>query len=88
MKTLLRAFALIAVLAPCSLATSGHAIPTTNGTCHTICINPVTHTVTPVSRSTTEQECCSGTVNPCPAGSNPTAVSFQPAGGSLRRCAV
>jgi hypothetical protein len=87
MKTLLRTFSLTAALALCALATTGHAI-STNGTCHTVCVNPVTHTFTSVNWYTTEQECCNGTFNPCPAGSNPTAVSFQPTGGSLRRCSL
>jgi hypothetical protein len=89
MKTLLRATALTTALALSLFAMTGHAaISSTSGICHTVCINPTTHTFTTVNWSTTEQECCSGTFNPCPAGSNPGAVSFQPTGGSTRRCAV
>lgn len=89
MKTPLRTFALAAALALSALAMTGHAIlPPPNGTCRTICYNPSTQTISQVSWSTTESVCCSGTVNPCPAGSVPRTSSFQPNGGFARLCPI
>ncbi len=85
MKTLLRISALTATLALSVFATTGRA--DVYGTCRTGCFNPSTHKSTVVAWNTTAQECCYGTFNPCPEGSEPTgAVSFQPAGGSIGRC--
>lgn len=87
MKTLLRTFALTAALALTAFATTGHAV-TTNGNCHLVCLNPTTHMGSTLVVLTTEAQCCSSSFNPCPAGSSPTAVSFQPLGGRLQRCAA
>ncbi|HEY2294718.1 MAG TPA: hypothetical protein VGM86_28790 [Thermoanaerobaculia bacterium] len=87
MKTLLRTTALTAALALSVFAMTGHAsITNPNGTCRTICYNPSTQTISQVSWFTTESTCCSGTVNPCPAGSVPRTSSFQPTGGFTKLC--
>jgi hypothetical protein len=87
MKTLLRTTGLVAALTLASFATARGAFPQ-NGTCRTTCFNPTTHTITQVSWQTTESVCCSGTVNPCPAGTTPTVSSFLPNGGFARLCSI
>ena len=86
MKTLLRTSALTAALALSVFATTGHAVINQNGTCRTICFNPSTITISQVSWFTDETTCCSGTVNPCPAGTVPRTSSFQPTGGFTKLC--
>ena len=87
MKALLRTTALTAALALSAFAMTGHAsITNPNGTCRTLCFDPVNHTITQVNWSTTESVCCSGTVNPCPPGTNPTTSSFLPNGGFAKLC--
>jgi hypothetical protein len=86
MKTLLRTSGLVAALALASFATA-RAFPQ-NGICRTFCFNPTTHTLTQVSWQTTQSLCCSGTVNPCPPGSNPSASSFTPNGGAAMLCSI
>lgn len=88
MKTLLRTSVLTAALALSAFATAGHAVINQNGTCRTTCHNSSTGTITQVSWFTTESTCCSGTVNPCPAGTDPTFSSFQPTGGFAMVCPI
>ncbi len=87
MKILFRTSALAAALALSAFAMTGQAV-TTNGNCHIVCLNPTTHMGSSIVVYTTETQCCSSSFNPCPAGTNPTAVSFQPLGGRLERCAA
>lgn len=88
MKTLFRASALAAALVVSLFATTSHVNADTSGNCHVICINSTTHAFTSITYFTTESACCSGSFNPCPAGSTPGARSFQPLNGSLQRCAI
>ena len=86
MKNLLRTSGLVAALALASFATA-HGIQQ-NGTCTTYCYNSTTHTLSQVNWQTTESQCCSGTVNPCPPGSTPRSASFLPNGGAARLCPI
>ncbi len=88
MKTLLRTTSLAAALALSVLAVTGHAVINPYGTCRTFCYDPSTQTISQVSWYTTESICCSGTVNPCPPGTNPGGSSFLPNGGFARLCAA
>jgi hypothetical protein len=88
MKTLLRTSVLTAALALSVFAMTGHAIINPYGTCRTTCYNPSTQTISQVNWYTTESTCCSGTVNPCPAGTNPTFSSFQPTNGYAMVCQI
>ncbi|HEX3553506.1 MAG TPA: hypothetical protein VIA62_09785 [Thermoanaerobaculia bacterium] len=85
MKTLLRTSGLVAALALASFASARGAFPQ-NGTCRTTCFNFTAHTITTVSWQTTESQCCSGTINPCPAGTTSTTSSFTPNGGVAKLC--
>ena len=87
MKTLLRTSGLVAALALAFFATARGALPQ-NGICHTTCFNSTTHTITSVNWQTDEKTCCSGTVNPCPAGTIMTTASFTPNGGFARFCPI
>lgn len=42
--------------------------------------------ITLVSLSTTEAQCCSGDLNPCPAGTTPGGFIFVPTSGLPRFC--
>jgi len=85
MKTLLRTSGLVAALALASFAAARGAFPT-NGTCRTTCYNPTTQTIIQVNWPSTESQCCSQTVNPCPAGSSPTLYAFFPNSGFAKLC--
>ncbi|MBW8873967.1 MAG: hypothetical protein JF614_03315 [Acidobacteria bacterium] len=85
MKTLLRTSGLVALLSLTALATArGARISSSFGTCRTTCVGSGSFTT--ASWQTTESQCCSGTVNPCPPGMTPGASSFTPAGGFARFC--
>jgi hypothetical protein len=85
MKTLLRSSALAAALVLTVFAT-GHADPVPTGTCQIFCSNPDTGAYSTQYWATTEAQCCSQTLNPCPAGSTPTVYSFQPYYGFAELC--
>jgi hypothetical protein len=85
MKTLLRASALAAALALILLAT-GHATPVPTGTCEIFCSNLDTGSYSTQYWGSTEGECCSQTLNPCPAGATPTVYAFQPYYGFAELC--
>ncbi len=57
------------------------------GTCRTVCVI-AGGGITVVPWSATESQCCSGAVNPCPAGSTPSTSSFTPNGGFARICPI
>jgi hypothetical protein len=85
MKTLLRSSALAAALVLTVFAT-GHADPVPTGTCQIFCSNPDTGAYSTQYWATTEAQCCSQTLDPCPAGSIPTVYSFQPYYGFAELC--
>jgi hypothetical protein len=63
MKNLFRTSLLVAALASTALA----PVPaSTTVTCHTTCVKNLS--MTTVVWTTTQADCCSTTVNPCPAG--------------------
>lgn len=84
MKILLRISGLALLLSLTALATAQNARAAAFGTCRTFCTGSGSFTT--VSWQTTESQCCSGTVNPCPAGMTPGGASFTPAGGFARFC--
>ncbi len=87
MKALFRTSALAAALALSALAMAGHAFA--NGNCHFVCYNPTTHMFTQANATSTQAQCCSGTLNPCPPGYSaglPTYSPPTPPGGSPQRC--
>lgn len=56
----------------------------TSGTCSIACFG--NNTITRYNVSSTYDQCCSGSINPCPAGTNPRVIGFTPYGGSTSRC--
>jgi hypothetical protein len=56
-----------------------------SGSCTTQCSKAGTRG-TLVSWGATESQCCSSNPNPCPTGYTPTALSFQPLGGTPVLC--
>lgn len=63
--------------------------PYPTGTCHTSCAGIVNgrRTFTTVYWESTESQCCSGTTNPCPAGTAPIGTnSFFPNQGDALAC--
>lgn len=74
MRNLFRAFGLSAVLVTTVLSTSATA--DTLGTCRTRCTKSGS-LPTSVTWTTTAQDCCSGTTNPCPAGYTPIPTSWN-----------
>jgi hypothetical protein len=84
MKTLLRISGLVVLLSLTALTTVHSAPVSAFGTCRTFCTGSGSFTT--VNWQTTESQCCSGTVNPCPAGMTPGSSSFTPNGGFARFC--
>ena len=82
MKTLLRTSGLVAVLGFTAL-TAGSAAQ--YAACQTSCANFSAHTFTVVTTYPTESQCCSGTYNPCPAGSIAHSTPID-ANGNLTYC--
>jgi hypothetical protein len=85
MKILLRTAGLSAALA-LIIFPIGHASPMSTGTCFIICSDLDSGASSTQYWPTTESRCCSETLNPCPAGSTPTAYSFQPDDGLAEVC--
>jgi len=82
MKTLLRTSGVVAVLA-FTVLTAGSAAQ--YAACQTSCANFSAHTFTVVTTQATESQCCSGTYNPCPAGSMARSTPID-ADGNLTYC--
>ena len=85
MKNLLRTSALAAALTLTAL-TTGHATTIPTGTCEIFCSNLDSSSYSTQYWESTERECCSETLNPCPAGTNPTSYAFQPYYGFAELC--
>lgn len=86
MKTLLRTSALAATLALTAFAVKGNAFSVPTGTCQIFCSNLDTGSYSTQYWGSTEGECCSQTLDPCPAGSTPTVYAFQPYYGPAELC--
>lgn len=83
MKNMLRATGIVTILTFTALSSvNGQAW----GTCQTRCRIPGTLPLTIVNWTTSESICCSGTVNPCPAGSTPLFSSYTSYGGVPELC--
>lgn len=85
MTILLRTVALAAALTLAAL-TTGHATTIPTGTCEIFCANFDTGSYSTQYWESTERECCSGTLNPCPPGTMPTSYAFLPYGGFAELC--
>jgi hypothetical protein len=82
-KKLLKLMLALILLAGSGIAAQGELPPPT-GICSTFCVGPSGWKT--VNWSTTQSICCSGTVNPCPAGMTPTSSSFKLSGGNAVFC--
>jgi hypothetical protein len=82
MKNLLRTSGVVAVLA-FTVLTAGSA--TQYAACQTSCADFSAHRFTQVTTHPTESQCCSGTYNPCPAGSVARSIPID-ANGNLTYC--
>lgn len=82
MKNVLRASGVVAAFALTALSTANAQLP---GTCRTRCSTGAPPFTT-VTWSASESACCSGTRNPCPAGSTPVFSTWAPYGGLQQIC--
>jgi hypothetical protein len=86
MKNLLRTSGFVAVLVFTVLTAGSAALPPQYVTCHAYCSNFSTHTFYQANWQSTVSECCSGTFNPCPAGSTQGSHTYTTADGILTIC--